>query len=1145
MRSVTAILMIVCGVAWAEPARWVERFRYAPVESVVEGVAAPVAGAGMPSFTATPPEAGGRALVRVSLPFAAGVMPADAGVQVRAGDDVVRCDYRRLTYYPGTPRWVRRGLVTFAYDFGSAGARTFAVEFAPGGKQAGPVAAVTETGQFSLGALSVQMTAEGVRVSEAGGAAWEARLVAPNRMRGDAVVEVVEAGAHYVWARLLAADEAWPRIIDVRADSLGTVTVQAQVQRLLKDDGVAPELGWMVTGLAVAPMEHGFGGGEAMAVDTADGAHVICFPDAHLLRRGSVLAGPEGVRYIRCTAEDAVPMQEAAWRRATVAVGPKVGRVAVTVAPEAWDAVYGCGVGADLSLHPAIGALAQYTRDAIAGSMLFGDDYGNVTAFSPGAPAPVYGMNRLNHCPAIFREFWRTGDARLRDTALAWCANMYDLSIWWGDADDVGGTRYNNVSAMGGKKHEGDANFMWRSNEAVHFCTKGFDSFLLAYEETGEPCMAAALRAQVAYAKRYMHVDQGECRNIGDVADFLTLYRLTGDGLEDALRLFAELRNKLGEDNLFSQGGQAIVSDGPFIDDDKHGYDAPFAKPYIIGYALAGLPGLSALRPDEPRLCGVVRAVADFLAAAQDPTGGWRYPHPASSGVIISQGMEHAAQLARAAGALEARGEDIDALLDAIECTLQSRVTGYMRTGAILAGLSGWEMRPGVLAEGQTIYDLYKKPADRDKSRDYVEGAVSAGGAPPEGLVYFPEVLAFYLAHRPAERLYHMNPQLKAVLERLPEDAGAARWKELQGPQGAPLPHAVSQDLPLFRDARVAGMTFPLAYGQARMPFGEWRAKARAAYLAALGPRPPLAPFNVVEEAVEERDGYVARKLVLNLSADARVRAYLLTPKGTRPFPAIVALHDHGAHFSIGKEKVIKPFGVDKACADDAAEWVEKCYGGRYIGDELARRGYVVFAADALYWGERGRKEGVSYEGQQALASNLIQLGYSWAGLITWDDVRGAEFVQGLADVDPDRIGCLGLSMGAHRTWSLCAATDVIKCGAAICWLGDTQALTSPGNNQTRGQSAFSMILPGIRNSLDYADVASLACPKPMLFYNGLQDGLFPVDGVERAYGKMRAVWASQVADERLVTKLWDVPHEFNKDMQAEAFAWLDAQLKD
>jgi dienelactone hydrolase len=164
--------------------------------------------------------------------------------------------------------------------------------------------------------------------------------------------------------------------------------------------------------------------------------------------------------------------------------------------------------------------------------------------------------------------------------------------------------------------------------------------------------------------------------------------------------------------------------------------------------------------------------------------------------------------------------------------------------------------------------------------------------------------------------------------------------------------------------------------------------------------------------------------------------------------------------------------------------------------------------------------------------------------VVTYDDLRSAEFLASRPQVDPERIGAIGLSMGSHRTWMLAAATDFIKAGAAICWMGDTEALMAPGNNQTKGFSSFSMTVPDLRNFLDYPDVASIACPKPMLFYNGTQDALFPVEGVERCYAKLRAVWKSQGKENLLETRLWDVPHEFNAAMQDAAFAWLDAQLK-
>jgi dienelactone hydrolase len=407
-------------------------------------------------------------------------------------------------------------------------------------------------------------------------------------------------------------------------------------------------------------------------------------------------------------------------------------------------------------------------------------------------------------------------------------------------------------------------------------------------------------------------------------------------------------------------------------------------------------------------------------------------------------------------------------------------------------------------------------------------------------LVYFSEVLDFYINHRPAERLFHPGEDLRTVLDQMEP-------KETQNdpPGKTYVRYGMADGLPRFSEAQLERLTFPLAYRpDGPLGFAEWRETARARFIESLLTPPPPAPFEPVVIGREDRGTYEARRVVFNVSADSRVLAYLLVPKGDGPFPAILALHDHGGHFSIGKEKVVRPFDEPKERVADAMKWSSECYGGRFIGDELAKRGYVVFATDALFWSDRGRKEGVAYPAQEQLAANMFQLGMSWAGTIVWDDIQSAEFIATLPEVDPERIGAVGLSVGSNRTWHVAAATDRIVAGAAICWLSTTESLMSPGNNQTKGQSAFSMTHPGLRNYLDYPDVASIACPKPMLFYNGEQDGLFPVDGVRDAYAKMHAVWESQNAGDKLVTKIWPVPHVFNREMQREAFDWLDKYLQ-
>lgn len=358
--------------------------------------------------------------------------------------------------------------------------------------------------------------------------------------------------------------------------------------------------------------------------------------------------------------------------------------------------------------------------------------------------------------------------------------------------------------------------------------------------------------------------------------------------------------------------------------------------------------------------------------------------------------------------------------------------------------------------------------------------------------------------------------------------------------------YEVEHDMPAFYTSLKKTLTYPLAWGNSsEKDFSKWRKAARDKLLECMAPAPPKAAswqMEVVE--TEKRDGYEARKIIFNVSGWSRVPAYLLVPSGKGRHPAVLLLHDHGAHFSIGKEKMIKPFHVPEEVMKDADEWSVKCYDGQYVGDYLAKNGYVVLAVDALFWSERGRKEGSRYDSQQALAANLLQMGMSWGALIAWDDVRSAEFLSSLPCVDKKNVGVMGFSMGAHRAWMTSAATDVIKAGAAVCWMNTTDSLMTLTNNQNKGGSAYAMIIPGIRNFLDYPHVASIACPKPMLFINGKKDKLFPVEGVKDAYDTMRKVWKSQGAGALLKTKIYDLPHFCSKEIQTDILHFFDSTLK-
>ena len=354
------------------------------------------------------------------------------------------------------------------------------------------------------------------------------------------------------------------------------------------------------------------------------------------------------------------------------------------------------------------------------------------------------------------------------------------------------------------------------------------------------------------------------------------------------------------------------------------------------------------------------------------------------------------------------------------------------------------------------------------------------------------------------------------------------------------------RNLPVYADSLIKDLTFPLAWGNSDITnFDDWRKAARQkVFDCMLMPPPPsVAGYDMKVLAEEQRDGYKARKLEIRLSRYYTVPAYLLIPEGNGPFPAINALHDHGAHLFIGKEKMIRPLACEDSLVKvDAEEWAKQLYEGQFVGDYLAKHGYVVFSADAPMWGERGQQEGPKRDRYDMIAGNMMMYGIDLSAYMTYDDIRGTEFLASLPEVDAKRIGCMGCSMGGYRAWMLSALSDHIKVGASICWMTTTDEQMSFKYNRTEN-GGFANCFPGLRRWLDYPHVASMACPKAMLFINGSQDKLFPVPGVEKAFKTMRDVWKSQGANEKLETELWNIPHSCPVKAQERVLQFFQKNL--
>jgi hypothetical protein len=116
----------------------------------------------------------------------------------------------------------------------------------------------------------------------------------------------------------------------------------------------------------------------------------------------------------------------------------------------------------------------------------------------------------------------------------------------------------------------------------------------------------------------------------------------------------------------------------------------------------------------------VVQAVADFMVDSQDPAGGWRYPHPRSSALILDQAVEHAWQIAAA----DALPGPRDKHPDAVERVLRQRYHGWKKTGLIPSGVTAWELAAGKV----------KNPAEPGPFRTHALACETAVPQPRAGL---------------------------------------------------------------------------------------------------------------------------------------------------------------------------------------------------------------------------------------------------------------------------------------------------------------------------------------------------------------------------------------------------------------------------
>jgi dienelactone hydrolase len=259
---------------------------------------------------------------------------------------------------------------------------------------------------------------------------------------------------------------------------------------------------------------------------------------------------------------------------------------------------------------------------------------------------------------------------------------------------------------------------------------------------------------------------------------------------------------------------------------------------------------------------------------------------------------------------------------------------------------------------------------------------------------------------------------------------------------------------------------------------------------------------------------YIRQTVEYAVEQSERVKSFVLVPKSaTGPAPAILAHHQHAGQFDLGKSEVVGLAGnPDQA-----------------YGVELAERGYVVIAPDAIAFEERNWSELPGRAEYYELASRLVR-GQTLLGKVL-HDVR-VDYLTMRQEVDKGRIGFLGHSYGGRMAIWATAVDERIRAAVSNCGcVNYKNSLTHDAGIQ------MAFCLPGVLKVGDVEDVLRFAAPRALLLQAATNDKWSR--GAQDMFDSARPAFP----DGQLEIRLWPGGHIFSKEMRETAYAFLSRHL--
>jgi pimeloyl-ACP methyl ester carboxylesterase len=289
-----------------------------------------------------------------------------------------------------------------------------------------------------------------------------------------------------------------------------------------------------------------------------------------------------------------------------------------------------------------------------------------------------------------------------------------------------------------------------------------------------------------------------------------------------------------------------------------------------------------------------------------------------------------------------------------------------------------------------------------------------------------------------------------------------------------------------------------------------------------MGPLPGDAqrvPLDPRLENQTDAGKYVRRKLTIAVEAGDRLPLYLLIPKERiGRLPAVICLHQTSR--PLGKDN---PVGLGGPAELNYAV-------------HLVERGYITLSPDYVNMGE------YKFDPYAAGYASATMKGI-------WNHMRCVDYLRSLPEVDADRIGAIGHSLGGHNAIFLAAFDERVRCVVSSCGFcsfarymkGDLTGWSHDG------------YMPRIRTVYDrdpkkmpfeFGDVISALAPRPFFASAPLNDSNFDVQGVRDCIEAAAPIYKSLRAGDRLRAIYPDAGHEFPETARREAYQWIDRWLK-